>query len=42
VHIRRLRKALTPHGHDRFIRTVRGAGYKFSAGFSVGPSAEPS
>jgi two-component system phosphate regulon response regulator PhoB len=30
VHIRRLRKALTPHGYDRFIRTVRGAGYRFS------------
>ena len=32
VHIRRLRKALEPQGHDRFIRTVRGAGYRFSAG----------
>jgi two-component system phosphate regulon response regulator PhoB len=30
VHIRRLRKALTPSGCDRFIRTVRGAGYRFS------------
>ena len=30
VHIRRLRKALEPHGHDQFIRTVRGAGYRFS------------
>ena len=30
VHIRRLRKALTPHGYDRLIRTVRGAGYRFS------------
>lgn len=30
VHIRRLRKALTPEGHDRFIQTVRGAGYRFS------------
>jgi two-component system phosphate regulon response regulator PhoB len=30
VHIRRLRKALTPYGYDRFIRTVRGAGYRFS------------
>ncbi len=28
VHIRRLRKALTTH--DRFIQTVRGAGYRFS------------
>jgi two-component system phosphate regulon response regulator PhoB len=34
VHIRRLRKALTPHGHERFIRTVRGAGYRFSVGQS--------
>jgi two-component system phosphate regulon response regulator PhoB len=30
VHIRRLRKALTPSGYDRLIRTVRGAGYRFS------------
>ena len=34
VHIRRLRKALTPTGHDGFIRTVRGAGYRFSVGQS--------
>ena len=27
VHIRRLRKALVPSGHDRLIDTVRGAGY---------------
>jgi len=27
VHIRRLRKALEPTGHDRLIDTVRGAGY---------------
>jgi two-component system phosphate regulon response regulator PhoB len=32
VHIRRLRKALTPTGHDRLIQTVRSAGYRFSAG----------
>ncbi len=31
VHIRRLRKALEGHGYDRFIQTVRGAGYRFSA-----------
>jgi two-component system phosphate regulon response regulator PhoB len=31
VHIRRLRKALTEFGYDRFIQTVRGAGYRFSA-----------
>lgn len=30
VHIRRLRKALAAHGYDRFIQTVRGAGYRFS------------
>jgi len=32
VHIRRLRKALTPSGYDTLIRTVRGAGYRFSPG----------
>ena len=30
VHIRRLRKALEPTGHDRLIETVRGSGYRFS------------
>ena len=30
VHIRRLRKALQPGGHDRLVQTVRGAGYRFS------------
>ena len=30
VHIRRLRKALEPSGHDALIQTVRGAGYRFS------------
>ncbi|HEX9876549.1 MAG TPA: phosphate regulon transcriptional regulator PhoB [Gammaproteobacteria bacterium] len=30
VHIRRLRKALTAHGYDKHIQTVRGAGYRFS------------
>lgn len=30
VHIRRLRKALALEDHDRFIQTVRGAGYRFS------------
>ena len=30
VHIRRLRKALAPTGHDKFIQTVRGAGYRLS------------
>ncbi len=32
VHIRRLRKALAPTGHDSLIQTVRSAGYRFSAG----------
>lgn len=31
VHIRRLRKALESHGHDRLVQTVRGVGYRFSA-----------
>lgn len=31
VHIRRLRKALEPSGHDRLVETVRGSGYRFSA-----------
>ena len=31
VHIRRLRKALEEFAMDRFIQTVRGAGYRFSA-----------
>ena len=31
VHIRRLRKALETSGYDRFVQTVRGAGYRFSA-----------
>ncbi len=30
VHIRRLRKALAPTGHDRLLQTVRGLGYRFS------------
>lgn len=30
VHIRRLRKALEPHGYDILIQTVRGTGYRFS------------
>ena len=28
VHIRRLRQALTPSGHDKLIETVRGTGYR--------------
>ncbi len=31
VHIRRLRKALEASDYDRFVQTVRGAGYRFSA-----------
>ncbi|MCG7955340.1 MAG: phosphate regulon transcriptional regulator PhoB [Candidatus Thiodiazotropha endolucinida] len=30
VHIRRLRKLLTPSSHHRFIQTVRGVGYRFT------------
>ena len=30
VHIRRLRKALAPHGYDRLVQTVHGTGYRFS------------
>ncbi|SET34698.1 phosphate regulon transcriptional regulator PhoB [Thorsellia anophelis] len=30
VHIRRLRRALEPTGHDKHIQTVRGSGYRFS------------
>jgi two-component system phosphate regulon response regulator PhoB len=29
VHIRRLRLALAPSGHERLIETVRGGGYRF-------------
>jgi two-component system phosphate regulon response regulator PhoB len=32
VHIRRLRKALEPTGHDRLVETVRGSGYRLAAG----------
>ena len=30
VHVRRLRAALEPSGHDYLIQTVRGVGYRFS------------
>ncbi len=30
VHIRRLRKAISHNNYDRYIQTVRGAGYRFS------------
>jgi len=35
VHVLRLRKALAPFGCDRFIQTVRGAGYRFSTEVSA-------
>ncbi len=31
VHIRRLRQALSPSGHERLVETVRGAGYRLTA-----------
>ncbi len=31
VHVRRLRKALEVSGTDRYVQTVRGAGYRFSS-----------
>lgn len=31
VHIRRLRSALEPTGHNRLVQTVRGSGYRLSA-----------
>ncbi|MES9812586.1 MAG: phosphate regulon transcriptional regulator PhoB [Candidatus Thiodiazotropha sp.] len=34
VHIRRLRKQLTPSGHHSFLQTVRSVGYRFSPGNS--------
>jgi DNA-binding winged helix-turn-helix (wHTH) protein len=39
VHIRRLRQALAPTGHDKLIETVRGTGYRFKpdAGVIVPP-----
>jgi two-component system phosphate regulon response regulator PhoB len=30
VHIRRLRKAIAVAGHDNYVQTVRGSGYRFS------------
>ncbi len=30
VHVRRLRKALAPTGHDELVQTIRGAGYRFA------------
>ena len=31
VFVRRLRKTLEPHGFDKFVETIRGVGYRFSA-----------
>ncbi len=31
VHIKRLRAALAPTGHDKHVETVRGAGYRYTA-----------
>jgi len=31
VHIRRLRRALEPHGKERMLETVRGSGYRLAA-----------
>jgi two-component system phosphate regulon response regulator PhoB len=31
VHVRRLRKSLEKYGVDRYVQTVRGSGYRFSA-----------
>lgn len=33
VHIKRLRNALAPTGHDKLVRTVRGAGYRLHVEF---------
>lgn len=30
VHVRRLRSVLESYGYDRYLQTVRGAGYRFS------------
>lgn len=35
VHIRRLRKALALDNHDRYVQTVRGAGYRFSTQLTI-------
>jgi two-component system, OmpR family, phosphate regulon response regulator PhoB len=39
VHIRRLRKALEPTGHNKLIDTVRGSGYRFSTSSTTGTSS---
>lgn len=39
VHIRRLRKALEPSGHENHIETVRGAGYRFAVQLPQTPAS---
>jgi two-component system phosphate regulon response regulator PhoB len=39
VHIRRLRQALAPSGHEALIETVRGVGYRFRAGTAPAAAA---
>ncbi|MGI1679488.1 MAG: phosphate regulon transcriptional regulator PhoB [Cellvibrionaceae bacterium] len=39
VHIRRLRKVLSIGGHERYVQTVRGTGYRFSTKLSSIASA---
>jgi len=39
VHVRRLRLALEPTGHDRCIQTVRGVGYRMSRNNEVGAAS---
>jgi len=41
VHIRRLRLALEPSGHDGLIQTVRGIGYRFSPNEVPAPPSGP-
>ena len=41
VHIRRLRQALMPSGHERLIETVRSAGYRLAAPPSLASATPP-
>jgi two-component system phosphate regulon response regulator PhoB len=36
VTVQRIRKALRPHGYDRYLQTVRGSGYRLSARLPAG------
>ena len=38
VHIRRLRRALAPSGHNGLIETVRGVGYRFKTDTTPAPA----